>query len=61
MASELVLIERDGPAALVTLNRPENRNALSIELRLALAEALESLAAAPEVAFRAAVLGDRTG
>ncbi|HEY1592451.1 MAG TPA: enoyl-CoA hydratase/isomerase family protein [Solirubrobacteraceae bacterium] len=50
MTSELVLIERDGPAALVTLNRPEKRNALSIELRLALAEALELLAAAPEVA-----------
>jgi enoyl-CoA hydratase/carnithine racemase len=42
--TDLVLIERDGPAALVTLNRPEKRNALSIELRIALGEALEALA-----------------
>ena len=41
----LVLVDRDGPAALVTLNRPEKRNALSVELRVALAEALESLGA----------------
>jgi enoyl-CoA hydratase/carnithine racemase len=38
-----LLVERDGPAALVTLNRPEKRNALSVELRIALAEALEEL------------------
>ncbi len=49
MTSDLVLIDRDGPAALVTLNRPEKRNALSIELRVALAEALESLAVDPDV------------
>ena len=45
MSSELLLVERDGPAALVTLNRPDNRNALSIELRVLLAEALEALGA----------------
>jgi enoyl-CoA hydratase/carnithine racemase len=39
-----VLIDRRGPAALVTLNRPEKRNALSIELRIELAETLERLA-----------------
>lgn len=44
MNSDLLLVGRDGPAALVTLNRPEKRNALSIELRIALAEALEQLA-----------------
>jgi enoyl-CoA hydratase len=46
---ELVLIDRAGGAALVTLNRPLKRNALSIELRVALAEALEALALDAEV------------
>jgi enoyl-CoA hydratase/carnithine racemase len=49
MNRDLVLIDRDGPAALVTLNRPEKRNALSIEVRVALAEALEALAVDPGV------------
>ncbi len=49
MSADLVLIDRDGPAALVTLNRPEKRNALSIELRVLLAEALEALAVDPGV------------
>ena len=44
MNSDLVLTERDGSGVLVTLNRPEKRNALSIELRSELAEALEALA-----------------
>lgn len=48
--SDLVLVDRDGPAALVTLNRPDKRNALSIELRVALAEALEALSADDGVA-----------
>jgi enoyl-CoA hydratase/carnithine racemase len=43
-------IDRTGAAALVTLNRPEKRNALSIELRLALADALAELAADDTVA-----------
>lgn len=42
----LVLVERDGPSALVTLNRPEKRNNLSIELRLELADVPTSYAAA---------------
>ncbi|HEV3228184.1 MAG TPA: enoyl-CoA hydratase/isomerase family protein [Solirubrobacteraceae bacterium] len=42
--AESLLLERFGSAALVTLNRPEKRNALSIELRRALAEALDRLA-----------------
>ena len=37
--------EINGALALVTLHRPEKRNALSIELRYALAEALDALAA----------------
>jgi enoyl-CoA hydratase/carnithine racemase len=43
-------IDRTGAAALVTLNRPEKRNALSIELRLALADALAELAADDTIA-----------
>jgi enoyl-CoA hydratase/carnithine racemase len=46
---DLVMIERAGPAALVTLNRPEKRNALSIALRFALAAALDQLAADPTI------------
>ena len=37
--------EFDGPLAIVTLDRPEKRNALSIELRFALADALDALGA----------------
>jgi enoyl-CoA hydratase len=37
--------EINGALALVTLHRPEKRNALSIELRYALADALDALAA----------------
>jgi enoyl-CoA hydratase/carnithine racemase len=44
----------DGAVALVTLDRPEKRNALSIELRFALAEALADLAS--DDAVRCAVL-----
>jgi enoyl-CoA hydratase/carnithine racemase len=31
MASEMVLVERDGPFITITMNRPERRNALSLE------------------------------
>lgn len=31
MAFEMVLVERDGPFATITMNRPERRNALSLE------------------------------
>ena len=40
---ELVTVERDGAAAVVTLNRPEKRNALSLELRAELTDALNAL------------------
>jgi enoyl-CoA hydratase len=40
----LLTIDADGPVALITLQRPEKRNALSIELRLELADALGRLA-----------------
>jgi len=44
-----LLVRRDGPAATVTLNRPEKRNALSLELMEELISALEQLGAEPEV------------
>ncbi|MFN8161107.1 MAG: enoyl-CoA hydratase/isomerase family protein [Solirubrobacterales bacterium] len=40
----LLSIERRGPVALLTLQRPEKRNALSIDLRVELAEAFAGLA-----------------
>lgn len=42
--SKLLSVKRRGQIALVTLQRPEKRNALSIELRLELAEAFGALA-----------------
>ncbi len=50
----LVTIERDGPVAVVTMNRPEAMNALSRGLRAELAAAMEQVNADPEV--RAVVL-----
>jgi enoyl-CoA hydratase/carnithine racemase len=43
-------VERDGAVALVTLRRPEKRNALSIELREELARAFGALAGDEAVA-----------
>ncbi len=39
---DTVLVADDGPVRIVTLNRPERRNALDLELREVLAEALET-------------------
>ncbi len=50
----LVTVERDGPVAVVTMNRPEAMNALSRGLRAELAAAMEQVDADPEV--RAVVL-----
>jgi len=47
-------VARDGGVATLTLNRPEKRNALSIELRVALRAALAEVTADPRV--RCAVL-----
>jgi len=44
-----VLIERDGAVGLVTLNRPQALNALSMPLMKALAGALEKFDADPEI------------
>jgi 2-(1,2-epoxy-1,2-dihydrophenyl)acetyl-CoA isomerase len=49
-----VTLERDGAVAVVTLNRPERRNALTVELKEALHEALAEVAADADV--RAVVL-----
>ena len=37
-----VLVDDDAAVRTVTLNRPQKRNAIDIELRIALAEAIES-------------------
>jgi len=44
-----LLVARDGPAATITLNRPEKRNALSLELMEELIEALEAVGADADV------------
>lgn len=54
MSEALALVERDGPVATVTLNRPEALNALSMALEAALADAFDALGADPEI--RAIVL-----
>ena len=46
---EHVLVRLEPPAARITLNRPEKRNALSLALMEELIAALEELGAAPEV------------
>jgi len=46
---ELVTVERDGAIAVVTLNRPEKRNALSLDLREQLTGQLRALAADDEL------------
>lgn len=47
MNPELVLIHRHGPAAVLTLNRPDKRNALSRELAAALGGRLAEAASDP--------------
>jgi enoyl-CoA hydratase len=46
---QLILVEREPPIAIVTLNRPEVLNALSPPLLADLCEALERLGADPEI------------
>jgi len=45
----VVTVERSGGVALVTLNRPDKRNALSLELRAKLTEELNGLARDDEI------------
>jgi enoyl-CoA hydratase/carnithine racemase len=49
MAGEAVLVEREGGVATLTLNRPEVRNAMTLELTEAFAAAVERLRQDPEV------------
>ncbi|MUL47160.1 enoyl-CoA hydratase [Mycobacterium sp. CBMA293] len=49
-----VLIERDGAVAIVTINRPKRRNALTNSLKVALVEALNELGT--DVTVRAVVV-----
>ncbi|MBR9835797.1 MAG: enoyl-CoA hydratase [Alphaproteobacteria bacterium] len=44
MTDEILLIERDGPVAIMTLNRPDALNALNRALRAAIVTALADLA-----------------
>lgn len=54
MTRETILVERDGPVAIVTLNRPDALNALNRALRADLVEAFSDLAADDSV--RVAIL-----
>ncbi len=46
---DFVLLEKDGPIGRLTLNRPETRNALSLEMIEAIAHGLDTLAEDPEL------------
>ena len=46
---DAVLVERDGPVAVVTMNRPDKLNALNEAVRARLMEAVDDLAADPAV------------
>ncbi|KAJ3320363.1 hypothetical protein HDU93_003583, partial [Gonapodya sp. JEL0774] len=52
--SKLIIVERDGPVGIVTMNRPEAMNSLSRALQLSLAQNLALLEADPSI--RAIVL-----
>ncbi|MGB1068739.1 MAG: enoyl-CoA hydratase-related protein, partial [Henriciella sp.] len=54
MSDPIILVERDGPVAIVTMNRPEAMNALNRALRRELVLTFRSLAEDPDI--RAAVL-----
>jgi enoyl-CoA hydratase len=47
MSEPVLLVERTDEYATLTLNRPDKRNALSVELRDAISDALDDLAADP--------------
>ncbi|MCA9502379.1 MAG: enoyl-CoA hydratase [Spirochaetaceae bacterium] len=49
MSEPVLLVERDAPIAVVTLNRPEQMNALNAELRIAIGDTMAALEADPEI------------
>ena len=49
MTESVLLVERQGAVATVTLNRPEAMNAFSAELRVALGDAFRQLQTDPEI------------
>ncbi len=49
MSEPVLLVERDGPVAIMTMNRPDRMNALSTELRRLLAETVVELEADPDI------------
>jgi 2-(1,2-epoxy-1,2-dihydrophenyl)acetyl-CoA isomerase len=49
MSEEVLLVEREGPVAVLTLNRPRSKNALDTALRSALAAALDRVGKDPSV------------
>jgi enoyl-CoA hydratase len=51
---DLLLVERDGPVAILTLNRPKQLNALSVQLRVDIVRTVRELSASNDV--RAIVL-----
>ena len=54
METKDLILEKDGPIAVLTLNRPDKMNALSVEMREALPRALEEIQA--DDAVRAIIL-----
>lgn len=54
MPYETILLENDGPIAILTLNRPNRRNALSLQLMLEALDCLENIGKNKEV--RAVIL-----
>jgi len=54
MSYQSICVEHDGPSAVLTLNRPQRRNALSLELMLELIDCLDALGR--DRAVRAVVL-----
>jgi len=49
MSEPVLLVQKDGPVATVTLNRPAAMNAFSAELRVALGKAFRELKADPQI------------
>ncbi len=43
MSYQSICVQPDGPSAVITLNRPQRRNALSLELMLELIDALDAI------------------